>query len=619
MNLKSKSIIILLMASNIAFSSNSNYCAGIRGNGELAPAHWSSLSRIVENKGLPTSLAGGSSAAITLFFTDAISRNEYINSLPEAQKMQAQALLFKTLVPHIMYLINVDAKAPRVMRMVGNITGLFDDGFIKALGKAVRVARDLPMFFDVLGEYGPLLNPDLAAGLRKDFSFYKKQIAEAIKVFGAFDAKTDKNIFYRKGLVDFKYLSILFGRVADLYAGYGHNQANEKLNEFLNICSSISLDKTWSELVTDEKLCESMFVSALDSYYGPITGKKKVRRIGKVTHNKKVLIERTFPNRMIFEKVGSGVDAYPTTSLVVGNAVKRYKEQLELYEKNRAQDIASFSLDFDSELRYGYWGSSDGLNDISEGLNVLFKDDLKSQKFKKIENGTWFEVLSTSPAEPGLSSLQRLPDSSRLDPLRVINKRYFYTNRILFFKYPSLTAIKWFDENKSERGVIPFRENLYSAGGWSDLHPTLVLKARGCEDIVYITRQGGESVFGQQIFIRLTGYDDKISFWKDIKEGNRNGWTNLTDVEEKSPWNRLYNLMNPSSSYNESIMTASAIYCTDWDQFNVFKGEVHKAIDDAYDAPIFVNDPDFKDDYKFGGPSDGKSPDHFPGCILKDF
>ena len=77
----------------------------------------------------------------------------------------------------------------------------------------------------------------------------------------------------------------------------------------------------------------------------------------------------------------------------------------------------------------------------------------------------------------------------------------------------------------------------------------------------------------------------------------------MTEEEENSPWNRLYNLMNPTSSYNESIQTASAIYCTDWDKYYIFKGEVDKALKDAYNAPIFVNDPDLEEDLKRECPS----------------
>ena len=161
---------------------------------------------------------------------------------------------------------------------------------------------------------------------------------------------------------------------------------------------------------------------------------------------------------------------------------------------------------------------------------------------------------------------------------------------------------------------------MYSAGGWSDLHPTIVLKANGCDDVMYVTRQDGESVFGQQVFIRLTGYTDKISFWEDIAEGNRRGWTELTEVEANSPWNRLYNLANPNSSFNNSIRALDTVYCTDWNAYNVFKpGQLDLLQTDAYNAPLFVKDESRRSEYNFGLEFEGKSPDNFPGCILKDF
>ncbi len=621
MKMQHKLLLGLTIFGQINLSMAGNYCAGIRGNGELAPAHWGSMARIIENKGLPESVAGGSSAAITLFLLDGVSRNEIVNKDSEEVKRNKQALMLKSFVPHILYLINEDAKAPRLMKMVGNITGLTEGGFISTLRKAVSIARDLPTFFDVLGEYGPLLNPEIAAGLRRNFSFYKEQIGEAVKVFGEFDAKSDLNIFYRKGLVDFKYLGILFGRFADFYAGYGHDNANEKLDTFLSSCQEVSNGKNWEDIVKTAPECNQLLTAALDSYYGPIPGKRKAKRFGnKNTYYKDVLLERSFPNRMIFEKVGSGLNAYPTTSIVKGDAAVRYSQKLAEYEAKSGKGFGDFTLDFDTELSYGYWGRTEGLADIEAGLAQKHPDDLKSQKFTALEDGIWFEVLATSPAEPGLSNLQRIPHGPRVNSSSVINKRYFYKNRFLYIiPMPSLTAVEWFNEQNPSRGVIPFREGIYSAGGWSDLHPTLVLDAKGCDDIVYVTRQGGESVFGQQIFIRLTGYTDKISFWEDIGEGNRRGWTDLSEEEANSPWNRLYNLMNPDSSYNRSVKTASAVYCTDWDKFYIFKNEVLPTLKDAYNAPVFVNNTDLSSEYEFGGNPEGKSPDNFPGCILKKF
>ena len=77
--------------------------------------------------------------------------------------------------------------------------------------------------------------------------------------------------------------------------------------------------------------------------------------------------------------------------------------------------------------------------------------------------------------------------------------------------------------------------------------------------------------------------------------------------------------MNPESSFNKSIKASTAVYCTDWDQYYVLKGEVEKVLEDAYNAPIFVNNEDYRNSYDFGGDPAGKSPDGFPGCILKNF
>jgi hypothetical protein len=606
------SSVILLSSTLAAPSFAGNYCAGIRGNGELAPAHWSSMSRIVENKGMPSTVAGGSSAAITIFLLDSISRNQNLSRVEESKRVE-QALLLKTLVPHILYLYNEDANAPEIMKMIAHITGMGDGGFIHKLRSAVKVAKDLPTFMKTLGEYGPLLNPELTKGLKRNFSFYKDQIAEGVKVFGAFDAKNDKNIFYREGLVDFKFLGFLFGRVADFYAGHGTPQTNTNLSKFLNQCAEPSKGAEWNELLKTNPECADLLNQSFEAYYGqPLRAVK----VGHGRHKRTIYKKgkRVFPNKMIFSKVGSGLKAFPTTSVVIGDAATRYSKRLEEYEMKNGKGVKSFTLDFDTELKYGYWGQSKDLALVGENLKTLYPNDTKSGKFHALEGGSWFEVLGTSPAEPGLSNIARIPDGNYLNPSSVINKRYFSK----FLKiFPTLNAVSWFDEASPNSGTVPFRKDIYSAGGWSDLHPTLVLKASGCDDIVYVTRQGGESVFGQQIFIRLTGYTDKISFWKDIKSGNRKGWENLTDEEENSPWNKLYNLKNPNSSFNQSIKASNAVYCTNWDKFNTLKGEISETLTDAFHAPVFVKESSDQENYKFGYDSTDKSPDGFPGCIPK--
>jgi hypothetical protein len=96
---------------------------------------------------------------------------------------------------------------------------------------------------------------------------------------------------------------------------------------------------------------------------------------------------------------------------------------------------------------------------------------------------------------------------------------------------------------------------------------------------------------------------------------NRDGWSDLTEEEKNSPWNRLYNLANPNSSFNLSIKTASAIYCTNWNKYNMFDpAQIDPALTDAWLSPIFVNDQNVAQDYLFGSQIVGKSKDNFPGC-----
>ena len=75
-----------------------NYCMAIRGNGELEPAHWGGLARTVEKLGLPSAMAGGSSATISMFWLNSIAMHPLIKSESgEIQKLRA-SLLIKSLL-----------------------------------------------------------------------------------------------------------------------------------------------------------------------------------------------------------------------------------------------------------------------------------------------------------------------------------------------------------------------------------------------------------------------------------------------------------------------------------------------------------------------------------------
>jgi hypothetical protein len=158
------------------------------------------------------------------------------------------------------------------------------------------------------------------------------------------------------------------------------------------------------------------------------------------------------------------------------------------------------------DLKYGNWGSDADLAAVAKsGFG-----DHKTKKMTSLGGGTWKEALTRSPAEPGLSRFIEFPDG-RL-----------------------------------------------TSGGWSDLAPTLVLKAIGCEKVIYVQRQGDESTFA-------------------IGVAKQDGMT-------EGDWKSLYDLSNPESSYSLSVEKADGVWCANWDAFGDLQ-QREKALD-AYTAPI---------------------------------
>jgi hypothetical protein len=115
----------------------------------------------------------------------------------------------------------------------------------------------------------------------------------------------------------------------------------------------------------------------------------------------------------------------------------------------RAGEVPTLAIDFD-DVRIGYFGQSADLDRVAK--NPRGFTDLKTAKFLALGERSWREVLSYSPAEPGLARALEL------------------------------------DGGRS-----------FSAGGWPDLHPVQVLENLGCDQVVYVTRRGAESNFAQGV------------------------------------------------------------------------------------------------------------------------
>lgn len=585
MALRSFAVTLSILWTASSFATAPEYCVGIRGNGENVAAHWAGLGRLVEETGMPIAAAGGSSATISLFFLESVKLNPYINAISDPlQRRKTQGMLLKTMPAYVSHLLEFEnvISVYEFMQALSASQSQISDGMWASL----KAAQNYNQVVKGFSRFAPLVNSEMLAGLKSPstFSFYKKQLMDAINVFGKFDAKSDANLFIRPGLVDFRYFAVWLGTIADFYAGHISADQQAAYREFLDQCSAETYQKSWAD--SSNSVCQSKLRSLVQNYASRDM--------------------KSFAHKRLFEQVGKGLKAFPTTAIVHGDAVIRYKKLLGEFEKgNSKEDFSQFTLNFDTELDYGFWGSSSSeLHRTQQGLQSFVRaGDLKSSKFRALGSASWFEVLSTSPAEPGLANFQRIPMGVTAEQV-----------------------VKELQEPAERRWKgLAYRSEL-SAGGWSDLHPTLVLKAAGCEQVVYLTRKNGDSVFGQQVFIRLTGLTEEIPFWTRIGEkdstqiegvqgNNRIGFDMKGLPGENTPWDRISNLGNRKSSFNNSIQAADIVYCTDWDSFDVFKGQNASMVEEAYRAPVFLKNSADRIFQVNPAQSTNNPRLDFPGCL----
>lgn len=213
-------------------------------------------------------------------------------------------------------------------------------------------------------------------------------------------------------------------------------------------------------------------------------------------------VRGTFEGRL-GKPVGGDIAALVSTSVLSGDTAASFVQARADY--NAATEY-EFKASFD-DVTFGYWGLQADLDRVSR--NDKGYTDLKTAKFKSLGKAEWKDVLGLSPAEPGLARALELPGSD------------------------------------------------VSAGGWSDLHPSLALNNLGCKNVVYVTRAGDESGFARGV-AKLLG---------------------MSPEQDKE----LYDL-DSNSSYNLSLLEADAVWCTNWDDMEA--KEFAKITDDSYNAEM---------------------------------
>jgi hypothetical protein len=514
------------------------YCLALRGNGESQPAHWGALARTVELNGLQKLMSGGSSATISMFWLEAMAANPHVLNQKSQLQKERVSLMLKSLLGFV-GIVKKSTEFQDFMELFGKIDLAKKTDVTKSLQSLVQKKNLTAAQGTLIRAYNlGLLDPEYASLILralenqdlKKSQFYISELQETLRVFGAFNAATDQNIFFRSGIVSFERLAKSFGKIAHFYSAQGaDNDLEAEWLAFFKMCAPISVGKTWTELMQDEPMCGQKFTSLFQSHFAP--------------NQPEIPMEEL--------QVGYAIPALPTTSVLIKEAAIQARSAMTEYHAKMDPAFGkSFKINQTDDVRFGYWGTAANLAKIA--ANLQGTQDEKSRRFYPFGQASWKEVLSLSPAEPGLSRLKTFKNQG---------------------------------------------QTLVSAGGWSDLHPVLVLKAAGCENVIYLTRQGGESLFAQGVAKRLLNLDRSWEHLEtsttEIKARNADPNNRGDSFDQTSTWSRLYNLGNPQSSLNESLRQASAIFCTNWNAYDI-KTELVQLIENSYRSSFQVQSSDLQ-------------------------
>jgi hypothetical protein len=476
-------------------------CAAVRGNGQLITAHFAALARVVEHYGPLWGAAGGSSGSITTFLTESIHMHPLVSSCrgepcTRSESAARIALLYKSLQGYLSVLAGTEEAL--ALQQLLPIAEQVKAQNLEALAETdVETARTALLDLLTSDDLKHLINDELVELITSspDPAFHVRDIVGALASFGAFEVDSTI-VFVRPGAIDFPELAELIGRIGDFYAGYGPLDT-VAMENFLSACAEQGRGYSWAEIdvmPAGDTTCGELFAGTLLAY----------RALALAEPN-------SFAHR-IDENVGATMPALVSTSVLEGDAADAWRQAKADYF---AAQEHTLDVDF-ADVKFGYWGAAADLARVE--ANALGYDDAKTAKFRALGVASWREVLSLSPAEPGLAR------------------------------------------------ALEIDAQLVSAGGWSDLHPVLVLKNMGCDEVVYVTRRGEESGFADQVATQLgMQADDRTALWS---------------------------LAEPSG-FTLSLEEADAVWCTDWNAFSAT--DVAAISADAYAPPMVTNDPFFTD------------------------
>lgn len=565
---------VITLSSNSPHAGASDYCLAVRGNGELAPAHWGGFARLVERMGLPKAMSGGSSGSVSLFLFDSVAANPILGAKDSDTEKTRASLLVKSFESYLetvalrpewqsalktandlqvkgggqgqdfsTWIQTLFAQDPtKLIQLLLENRAQIESSLAFAIEMGLLNEETFAPLYQGLNELASPSSPATHALAMGRVKFFAGEAVNAITLLGKFNAETDANLFFRSGIVNFRKLGATIGKAANFYAGKEWPaNLTKKANVFFDRCSALAAGRTWNDMRKSDPTCDIDFKAMVQEYETlGLPKKAKSREL---------------------DLIGSSIATFPSTSVLTGKSYQDAKLAISNYSQaldpNFGARFTKMVTDR-NELKFGYWGDSKDLARIQKNLSTAFQDskgrkfdfskDEKSRRFMSLGQAPWLEALRTSPAEPGLAAFQEIST-------------------------PAGPAI--------------------SAGGWSDLHPAALLKAYGCETTVYLTRRGGESMFAQGVAKRLLGIEE-VS-WSQLSTADAVKAANVVRNNQGTPnaapsiWNSLYNLANPDSSYNTALKIFDAVICTDWNKFNVQDpGAVPAMIDESYHSPLAI-------------------------------
>ncbi|MEM9863043.1 MAG: hypothetical protein AAF938_15720 [Myxococcota bacterium] len=454
-------------------------CVGIRGNGPRITAHFGALARMYEHYGLFDGVGGGSSGSISTFLVESVQMNPAVacEGCTPFERGARAALLFKSIEGYAGALSSSDEGL--AIQSLTRFNQLAQERNLEALlaedpAAAVQALEDLLSSPDLAG----LINRELLQLLQTspDPVFHAQDILSVAQNAAAFELP-DFRVFLRPGIPDFPNFARGLGRIGSFYAGYAPVDT-DAFDFFLAECAPQSRGMSWQEIIglptRDGGTCGEVFNELVVGF-----------------RTRLLADEASFASRAD-DPIGAHLPAFVSTGVLTGDAVDVFNAGRAAY--NDAEMSIAWNVDYD-DVRLGYFGQADDLARMASNPGGF--EDLKTEKFISLGTLTWAEVLTYSPAEPGLARGLELPGN-----------------------------------------------DIVSVGGWSDLHPTLALRNLGCEKVIYLTRsassEGGFDTsvsnllnMGESDRVRLFSLEPNSAFTRSLEEAD-GVWCTDWDAPEVS-------------------------------------------------------------------------------------